>query len=46
VPPPPEQPSPGVWGVAIDPETGVIYASDMASGLWIVRPTGQARPGT
>jgi len=31
-----------VWGVAIDPETGLIYASDMRSGLWIVRPTGDA----
>jgi hypothetical protein len=31
-----------VWGVAIDPETGVIYASDMRTGLWIVEPTGPA----
>jgi hypothetical protein len=31
-----------VWGVAIDPETGIIYASDMRTGLWIVRPTGPA----
>jgi hypothetical protein len=46
VPPPPagEPPVPLVWGVAIDPETGVIYASDIGSGLWIVRPTGRARP--
>ena len=31
-----------VWGVAIDPDTGLIYASDISSGLWIVRPTGPA----
>jgi hypothetical protein len=31
-----------VWGVAIDPETGIIYASDMRTGLWIVRPMGPA----
>ena len=31
-----------VWGLAIDPETELIYASDMRSGLWIVRPTGRA----
>ncbi len=31
-----------VWGVAIDPATGIVYASDMRSGLWIVRPTGPA----
>jgi hypothetical protein len=33
-------PFPLVWGVAIDPDTGIIYASDMRSGLWIVEPTG------
>jgi hypothetical protein len=47
VPPPPaggQPPFALVWGVAIDPETGVIYASDISSGLWIVRPTGRARP--
>jgi hypothetical protein len=33
-----------VWGVAIDPDTGIVYASDMRSGLWIVRPTGAAAP--
>jgi hypothetical protein len=33
-----------VWGVAIDPETGIVYASDMRTGLWIVRPTGPATP--
>ena len=32
------------WGVAIDPNTGIIYASDMRSGLWIVRPTGDTAP--
>jgi hypothetical protein len=31
-----------MWGVAIDPETGIIYASEMRTGLWIVRPTGPA----
>jgi len=31
-----------VWGVAIDPETGIVYASDMRTGLWIVEPTGPA----
>ena len=35
-------PFPLVWGVAIDPETGIVYASDMRSGLWIVQPTGPA----
>jgi hypothetical protein len=47
VPPPPaggEPPFALVWGVAIDPETGIVYASDIYSGLWIVRPTGRARP--
>ena len=33
-----------VWGVAIDPESGLIYASDMQNGLWIVKPTGAAAP--
>ena len=28
------------WGVAI--HDGLIYASDLRSGLWIVRPTGPA----
>jgi hypothetical protein len=35
-------PFPYVWGVAIDRETGIVYASDVRSGLWIVRPTGAA----
>jgi hypothetical protein len=49
VPPPPaggEPPFALVWGVATDRETGIVYASDINSGLWIVRPTGRARPGT
>jgi hypothetical protein len=28
-----------VWGVAYDEATGLIYASDMNSGLWILRRT-------
>ncbi len=35
---------PLVWGVAIDRGTGLLYASDMRSGLWIVKPTGRAAP--
>ena len=31
--------APQVWGVAYDEATGLIYASDMNSGLWIVRRT-------
>lgn len=31
--------APQVWGVAYDAETGLIYASDMNSGLWILRRT-------
>jgi hypothetical protein len=37
-------PGPQVWGVDIDPATGIVYASDMRNGLWIVRPTGEAAP--
>jgi hypothetical protein len=33
-----------VWGVAFDPETDIVYASDMRTGLWIVRPVGPAAP--
>jgi hypothetical protein len=40
--PPTREGWPQVWGVAVDPETGVIYASDMVGGLWIVQPTGPA----
>ena len=32
------------WGVAVDPERGLVYASDMRLGLWILRPTGPAAP--
>ncbi len=38
------RPRPEVWGVAVDPDTGLIYASDIKGGLWIVRPTGDAVP--
>ena len=32
-----------VWGVVVDP-SGLIFASDMLSGLWIVDPIGDAAP--
>jgi len=32
-----------VWGVYVR-DDGVIFASDMVTGLWIVRPTGPAAP--
>jgi hypothetical protein len=35
---------PEMWGVAIDDESGLIFGSDIISGLWIVRPTGPAAP--
>ncbi len=35
---------PMVWGVAVDQATGLVYVSDMTSGLWIVDPTGDAEP--
>jgi myo-inositol-hexaphosphate 3-phosphohydrolase len=28
-----------VWGVVVDEATGLVYASDMNSGLWILRRT-------
>jgi hypothetical protein len=31
-----------VWGVAIRQSDGLIFASDMNGGLWIVKPTGPA----
>ncbi|HWQ15412.1 MAG TPA: hypothetical protein VNL77_21605 [Roseiflexaceae bacterium] len=31
--------APQVWGVAYDAATGLVYASDMNSGLWILRRT-------
>jgi hypothetical protein len=37
-----DDPFPQVWGVAIDRKRGLVYASDMRSGLWILRPTGPA----
>ena len=30
-----------VWGVVVDERTGLVYASDMNSGLWILRRTDQ-----
>lgn len=36
-------PFPNVWGVAIRSD-GLIFASDMGSGLWIVKPKGKAAP--
>ncbi len=35
-------PRASVWGVTVDPETGLIYVSDIGGGLWIVEPTGEA----
>ncbi|MEP6526828.1 MAG: hypothetical protein ABJA86_06655 [Nocardioidaceae bacterium] len=46
VPPPTEDPTgtfpavPIVWGVYPDPVSNLIFASDINSGLWILRPTG------
>jgi hypothetical protein len=28
-----------VWGVVVDESTGLVYAGDMNSGLWILRRT-------
>jgi hypothetical protein len=30
-----------IWGVVVDDATGLIYASDMNTGLWILRRTDQ-----
>ena len=30
-----------IWGVVVDPSSGLIYASDMNTGLWILRRTDQ-----
>jgi hypothetical protein len=30
---------PQVWGVVVDEATELVYASDMNSGLWILRRT-------
>lgn len=43
--PPSDAPFQGVWGVVIRPSDKTIFASDMGSGLWIVRATGRAAPG-
>jgi hypothetical protein len=32
--------TPQVWGVVVDESTGLAYASDMNTGLWILRRTG------
>ncbi len=46
VPPPTEDPQgvfppvPLVWGVYPDHDSGLVLASDLNSGLWILRPTG------
>jgi hypothetical protein len=34
-----------MWAVAIDHTTGLVYGSDIESGLWILEPTGPAIPG-
>jgi hypothetical protein len=31
-------------GVAIDQDSGIIYGSDMRSGLWILRPSRHGHP--
>lgn len=33
--------TPQVWGVVVDESTGLIYGSDMNSGLWILRRTDE-----
>jgi ring hydroxylating enzyme alpha subunit len=33
-----------VWGVFVRTGDDLVFASDMAGGLWIVRPTGDAVP--
>jgi hypothetical protein len=40
VPPANGDTPPLVWGVAIDSRHDLILASDITSGLWIVRPQG------
>jgi hypothetical protein len=27
------------WGVDVDPKGSLVFGSDIASGLWILRPT-------
>ncbi len=45
VPPPSGEDLPffGMWGVVIR-EDGVVFGSDLGSGLWIVKPKGKAAP--
>jgi hypothetical protein len=31
--------TPQVWGVFVDEASGLVYASDMNTGLWILRRT-------
>jgi len=40
IPPPTQFAPPLVWGVAPDSAKNVILASDITSGLWLVRPVG------
>jgi hypothetical protein len=35
---------PLVWGVFVRPSDGLVFASDMLGGLWILRPEGPAAP--
>jgi hypothetical protein len=35
---------PTVWGVFVRPSDDLVFVSDMAGGLWIVRPEGDASP--
>jgi hypothetical protein len=35
--PPARRGWPEVWGVAFDPESGVVYLSDLVGGLWVLR---------
>ena len=35
---------PVVWGVVVRPSDGLLFVSDVNSGLWIVEPTGPAAP--
>jgi hypothetical protein len=35
---------PSVWGVFVRASDDLVFASDMAGGLWIVRPEGDAAP--
>jgi hypothetical protein len=34
----------GMWGVFVRPSDGLVFASEFASGLWILQPTGAAAP--